>query len=297
MSLGWYNGDAVVAERPYLELLQRWRLSLASLLFFTILLSNQDIGNVFAWRTCSRTTYTDYIPKCNIEDQCFHLTSESVDDICNHRGTELDIRLQFCTSIPFSNLFVNASENCTSLQHNKECRTSLRTLQETDSKAEQLFGDFSDILGRYDCIDGFSTMYRCSDCLTAYKEWICATEFSFYESGKAVKPCINTCHRVAARCPYLLPNITYTGLPVFLCPDFAGYQNVQFYGKASDCFDCVPHPIGNKNSTETETCTFQMVTTNSSSSSSASIHRHSYHHPALLCIFWIVLYDLINGYT
>ncbi|XP_070538998.1 NALCN channel auxiliary factor 1-like [Ptychodera flava] len=315
MSLGCYNGGAVVAERPYQELLQRWRLSLASLLFFTILLSNQDLGNVFAWRTCSSTSIPEYfVPlPCNnnlgIDEQCFHLTGEFVDDLCNItaecRTKQRDIRLPFCTSIPFSNLFADSSENCLSLSQPEECRTCLHNILANDTSVKMIFQDFTDIIGRYDCDHGFSDIFGCDDCLIAYKEWICATEFRFYENGELIRPCFETCGKVAARCPYLLPNITYTGLPTFVCP---GVRNIKFndiYDSPPSCFACVSNSEQGNTSSErvskrADVCTFEVMNSTNSSSSvfSSSVCCHGHQLLALLCIiFWTVLYSHNNGYT
>ncbi|XP_006822951.1 NALCN channel auxiliary factor 2-like isoform X2 [Saccoglossus kowalevskii] len=272
MTLGCYNGSSVAAERPYQEVLQRWRLSLASLLFFTILLSNHDLCHIFAWQTCSSPSISEYferfiqLPPSNDtgwENQCFHFSDDLVMDLCNqtltHRTQLLqyiqdNVRLRFCTSIPFLNLFSNSKENCLTLSDPQECSVCMHTLQQNDSAVRTMFGYFADILDRYDCNDSFSVLWQCEDCLVAYKDWMCAMELGFYENGEKVLPCLDICHKVAAQCPYLLPNFTYTGLPVFFCPDYRDLKFNPIYGTQPTCFRC---------STSNDTLSEQRQTSNS----------------------------------
>ena len=77
---------------------------------------------------------------------------------------------------------------------------------ERDQCARTVVDDMLKVLNTYDCSRPYG-YHSCSDCIDAYKYWICSQVFPRCESTTKLpiaKTCISICQDVQRKCPYVL---------------------------------------------------------------------------------------------
>ncbi len=161
------------------EILQHWRLSLASLLFYILLslLTNVCRENLLVLASTSNTcppgsSYHMLTEQnCPEASQCHALENQShAQSICNltvpcRTQRSLEFNLGVCSWRNRSNLvqFGNSSSDCLSMPDEGNCTSCLQGLIELDKQVEKNLGDYSSILKRYDCDRNYS-MWGCEQC-------------------------------------------------------------------------------------------------------------------------------------
>jgi len=161
--------------------------------------------------------------------QCLYFHSQaSCECVCNvplgrlRNSTLRRMRLGFCSQYSvWKALGAAASEELVSTPDTTRCAEIVRTINDWDRLAQQLYDEFDFILTRYDCNNGYSNRWNCSDCKEAYREWLCAMLVPFHVGSHKVRPCRSVCHQVEQQCPYFLPDtkLQYAGEPTFACID------------------------------------------------------------------------------
>nr|XP_009663998.1 PREDICTED: transmembrane protein FAM155A [Struthio camelus australis] len=194
-------------EKPFTdsERAQKWRLSLASLLFFTVLLSDH------LW-FCAEAKFTG--------------TGE--------KEQQQDFYLSFCNSYTLWELFAGLSNpdtlNCSLdvvLKGEGSCSQCVQAYQRYDQHAQEKYEEFEVMLQKYLQSDEYSVKSCPEDCKTVYKAWLCSQYFEvtqFHCSNRI--PCKQYCLEVQTRCPFILPDnddVIYGGLSSFICTGL--YEN------------------------------------------------------------------------
>jgi calcium channel MID1 len=82
-----------------------------------------------------------------------------------------------------------------------------QSLTAKDNASQASYDKFKFALYQYKCDDPrkqnmYSPLRTCEDCLSAYKDWLCATMFPQCSTGRLVRrPCLQLCYRVVQACP------------------------------------------------------------------------------------------------
>ncbi|XP_076323573.1 NALCN channel auxiliary factor 2-like [Tachypleus tridentatus] len=251
-------------EKPYREILQKWRLCLASLVFFAIVLVDNvaachvntvrsqfrnpwipyDFMNDYTFNTeVIRTCHGPQEPR---QSQCLHLE----EDLCSllpstKREQRLgQLHLDFCSNYALKSVLDSQGWQYIKGDDVDHCRTTLHDVVSLDNIAKRVMCEVEDVLARYDCQAGFSVNFKCEDCEKVYREWICAMMVPFHVEDQFVKPCRSFCHRVERQCPYFHPFVfeQYAGEPVFFCtdpnvPDIPAITPDSPYGQPGSCYE------------------------------------------------------------
>lgn len=159
--------------------------------------------------------------QCLLED--WNITKE----ICNLPGDERqskmqETRLKFCSLYSLDSVISNkAKSKCIIQGSYNDCVTYLNRIQNLDESVCKKNSLFLNIVSRFDCKEQYSIMWSCTNCVKAYREWLCAVYIPFYVNGILVKPCNAFCSKVEETCPFFRPAIkeTYAGDPSFICKD------------------------------------------------------------------------------
>ncbi|XP_033637962.1 uncharacterized protein LOC117298754 [Asterias rubens] len=186
MTLRFNNGGFTIVEKLFQalrEILQHWRLSLASLLFYILLslLTNVCRENLLVLASTSNTcsTQSSYHTlteqNCPEASQCHTLGNLShAESICN-----LSVRCRTQTNLEFnlggvcswrkrSNLVQlgNSESDCLSMPDAGDCTKCLEDFIIGSREVEDNFEEYSSILRRYDCDRNYS-MWGCDQCKVA----------------------------------------------------------------------------------------------------------------------------------
>lgn len=231
-------------EKPIRDVLQRWRISLASLLFF-ITMVTETSGITLKLSTPRILEEVFSIQPTNhvySRHQCLSLRREY--DLCD---LTLDVRqeqmrnlhLKFCDLYPLYSIVNSRTRECIVNGTPKECRQCLRELEQLDADVDSMFCGFDDLIDRYDCAQPFASKWTCADCAESYKNWLCAMHVPYYVGDEKVLPCVEFCVNVEEICPFFRPQIlvTHAGDPSFICkdPDIVS-RDVLLYGEEPSCY-------------------------------------------------------------
>jgi hypothetical protein len=87
-----------------------------------------------------------------------------------------------------------------------------------------MFDDFRRVMSQFDCVDNYSTAWKCNDCEKAYKDWLCAIMLPYYNESTplVIRPCPVYSLLVENHCPYMSPHAKhqYAGEPLFASPHY-----------------------------------------------------------------------------
>ncbi|XP_061897210.1 NALCN channel auxiliary factor 1 [Entelurus aequoreus] len=232
------------------ERAQRWRLSLASLLFLTVLLSHhlwfcaeaklarsRDKSSLSPQTRSARRSLADDIfvgnssqHLCCQKDTC--LTLADADHLCrllSHNEVNMShLYLSFCNSYSLLDLFFGSSSpdhlNCSldvlADRDTSRCSLCVQAYQSLDLHAQEKYDDFELLTWKYE--PALYSVRSCmSQCKTAYKPWLCAQYFhSSQQSCDTKVSCQQYCLEVQQSCPFILPDnqdLIHGGTPSFIC--------------------------------------------------------------------------------
>uniref|UniRef100_A0A673B8L1 Family with sequence similarity 155 member A n=1 Tax=Sphaeramia orbicularis TaxID=375764 RepID=A0A673B8L1_9TELE len=234
-------------QKPFTdsERAQRWRLSLASLLFLTILLSDHLWFCAEATLALTRDKFASshlLSPQTHsdsLSQNCF--TFADADHLCrglsDKEGTRAvnmsDLYLSFCNSYSLLDLFYGSTSpdnlNC-SLDvlddgDTTRCSLCVQAYQRYDLHAQEKYEDFELLTQKYE--PGAYSVRTCMEqCKTAYKPWLCAHYFpNTLQSCPRKVPCHQYCLEVQQSCPFILPDnddLIHGGSPSFICTGLLG---------------------------------------------------------------------------
>ena len=185
-----FKYGATIYEKPIRDVLQRWRRSLASLLFFTILLTeNFGLSSCLVNRSIQYSTgqilrdifrINSYdVPHLSSRTQCLYIDRNTSKTMCalkaEQRESQVrDTRLKFCSFYTVSSLIngIKVKEKCLHGSA-QECEQCFQELEYTDAGLYALMCSFEEMLSRYDCDQlSFSTRFNCTDCLVSMAVWL-----------------------------------------------------------------------------------------------------------------------------
>jgi hypothetical protein len=219
-------GVLMLQEKPIRDVLQRWRRSLASLLFFIILLTENfglsssivdhslQIPNAIP-NTTARIL-RDYWGITNFPvfsrtplDQCLVMNRNLSKRMCAMKPKlrQQEIRnshLSFCSFYNVYNIIEfmdsskgnDSSKKCiTGTAHS--CQNCLEEIENLDNALYAIFSAFREVLSRYDCEHQFSAHFNCTDCevgiVSMSKEKIHSNQGVYQEYvGQATTRCEKT---------------------------------------------------------------------------------------------------------
>ncbi|CAI9719356.1 NALCN channel auxiliary factor 1-like [Octopus vulgaris] len=138
-----------------------------------------------------------------------------------------ETRLKFCTLYTLDSVI---SDVVKSVQGDYEqCVSILDGIKNLDESVCKKNSFFLNIVNKFDCKEKYSVIWRCTHCVKAYREWLCAVSIPFYVDGVFVKPCNAFCSKVEETCPFFRPALkeTHAGDPSFICKDpfIASHKN------------------------------------------------------------------------
>ena len=158
------------------DLSQRWRRCLASLLLFTIILTN-NFG-VSSWRADVRRQ-----PPCRAGQspsllQC--LPDRHRRGLAEPGETASLPPLRWLSSCCQINFYdaLNCSLSHSDSRLRQDCRERVESLQKHDRLVEMYYANFVDIMNRLDCSDPYSVIYNCSQCQVSHL-YTCLHLYSF----------------------------------------------------------------------------------------------------------------------
>lgn len=107
-------------------------------------------------------------------NQCLVLTAATAEMVCGKCQKEDRIsfmrnaRLRFCSSFPAA-LVSCASDTgaggiCPLIEQPSACLDYLKRIVASDDKAEEMYGGFKGLIGRYDCTSNYSVKWHCHHC-------------------------------------------------------------------------------------------------------------------------------------
>ncbi|XP_022098638.1 uncharacterized protein LOC110983591 [Acanthaster planci] len=264
MTLMFNDGGFTIVEKLFKALrkiLQHWRLSLASLLFYILLslLTNVSRENFLVLATNITTNSRQYQkpphspvttiwpltePNCRGVQSCYIVTSQKdVEKICNlsrecRTRSCVEFNIETCPwRTPMNLVHVGNSNSDCLLKDKDGCVSCMQDLLDKNRKVKQLFENYASILDRYDCDRNYS-MYGCKDCKIAYRDWLCGITFDFYDEGRLIKPCLEFCYETSRKCPFLLPSVQYCGRQSYFCPRHRDLYENSTYAHEAPCFQC-----------------------------------------------------------
>ncbi|XP_061780192.1 NALCN channel auxiliary factor 1 [Nerophis lumbriciformis] len=236
------------------ERAQRWRLSVASLLFLTVLLSHQlwfcaeaklarsrDKSSLSPQTRSARRSLADDIFVGNSSQHLWLLESCQADSCltladADHLCRLLSLReismsrlyLSFCNSYSLLDLFYGSSSpdhlNCSldvlADRDTSRCSLCVQAYQRLDLHAQEKYDDFELLTWKYEPAS-YSVRSCMSHCKTAYKPWLCAQYFhTSQQSCRRKVSCQQYCLEVQQSCPFILPDnedLIHGGTPSFIC--------------------------------------------------------------------------------
>ncbi|XP_039768250.1 transmembrane protein FAM155B [Ornithorhynchus anatinus] len=206
---------------------QRWRLSLATLLFFTVPLSARlRLG-----------AGTPGPPAAGRAWLAGHLANFS---------------LAFCDAYTVWDLLAATDDVCSpdALLDDvppagrggpgpwDSCAGCVRAYRRLDRHAREKYDEFDSFLRRYLPAEDYSVRSCLGDCKAVYKAWLCSEYFNVTQQQcRRRVPCKQYCLEVQTRCPFVLPDnddLIYGGLPGFIC---AGWLEAPAGGEEAECCD------------------------------------------------------------
>ncbi|XP_061745092.1 NALCN channel auxiliary factor 1 [Nerophis ophidion] len=242
-------------QKPFTdsERAQRWRLSLASLLFLTVLLSHHLWFCAEAKLARSRdksslSPHTRLADALFIENSSRHLwllescqadtclTSADADHLCRLLSDKesppavnmSQLYLSFCNSYSLLDLFygstspdnLNCSLDVLADGDTSRCSLCVQAYQRYDLHAQEKYDDFELLTWKYE--PALYSVRSCmSQCKTAYKPWLCAQYFhTSQQSCRRKVSCQQYCLEVQQSCPFILPDnddLIHGGTPSFIC--------------------------------------------------------------------------------
>ncbi|XP_029633987.1 transmembrane protein FAM155A-like [Octopus sinensis] len=211
---------------PTIILQRRWfRQCLATLLLCVV-------SGFVSGLTPADDNGPDYLTPFCTPNQCLLEGWNITKEICNLSATERRIkmretRLKFCTLYTLDSVI---SDVVKSVQGDYEqCVSILDGIKNLDESVCKKNSFFLNIVNKFDCKEKYSVIWRCTHCVKAYREWLCAVSIPFYVDGVFVKPCNAFCSKVEETCPFFRPALkeTHAGDPSFICKDpfIASHKN------------------------------------------------------------------------
>ncbi|XP_077199883.1 NALCN channel auxiliary factor 1 [Paroedura picta] len=222
-------------DKPFAdsERAQKWRLSLASLLFFTVLLS----GHLWL---CVEARQLAAGPRRQrppaMAGQCFSLLGDDAEAACRRlqpgaAPAPPELYLPFCSAYPLRQLLAARARpdarNCSLARPAAQadwlgaCSRCVRAFQRDDRQARERYREFELVLQKYLQAEEYSVQSGPEDCKTVYKAWLCSQYFEVTQSHcNNTIPCKQYCLEVQTRCPFILPDnddVIYGGLSSFIC--------------------------------------------------------------------------------
>ncbi|XP_076363173.1 NALCN channel auxiliary factor 2-like isoform X2 [Tachypleus tridentatus] len=222
-------------EKPYRKVLQRWRLCLASLLFFSVVLLDNFMAclSVRDSTVYSARFHNPSIPDsfgseisriCPVSQGLNQPQCLSLAYLCAlSPGREREEHLLYQRPCFCSHYLLTSVLGPQGIKGSPEdCRTALTSVINLDTMAQQATCEFEALLARYDCRGQYSVRFFCQECEKVYREWVCAMLLPFFFRDEPIRPCRTFCHRVEQQCPYFHPHTKeqYAGEPVFKCIAF-----------------------------------------------------------------------------
>ncbi|GAB1600362.1 transmembrane protein FAM155A-like [Argonauta hians] len=166
----------------------------------------------------------DYLTPTCTPNQCLLEGWNITKEICNLSATERRIkmretRLRFCSLYTLDSVLSDEVKNTQG--DYEQCVSNLDRIKNLDESVCKNNSLFLNIVNKYDCKEHYSVLWNCTNCVKAYREWLCAVYIPFYVEGVLVKPCNAFCSKVEETCPFFRPAIkeTYAGDPSFICKD------------------------------------------------------------------------------
>nr|XP_056715693.1 NALCN channel auxiliary factor 2 [Euleptes europaea] len=284
-------GAPCQAEKPCAEgeAAQRWRRSLASLLFLTVLLADQ------LWLCAAaelRAHERGPPPGDDEAPPCAPPAPAGLRGACSPRAPWppappprappppaarlwqrhlARFRLPFCDRYTLRDLLLGMagpeSLDCRldallADLRGEACPACLEAYARLDQHAQEKYQDFLLLLDKFLPADDYSVRSCLRDCKAVYKAWLCSEYFNVTQLQCQRRiPCKQYCLEVQTRCPFVLPDndeLIYGGLPGFIC---TGLLENQFPNAEAKCCDvqwdsCDRQPDSNDNastkSTESE---------------------------------------------
>ncbi|XP_038604335.1 transmembrane protein FAM155B [Tachyglossus aculeatus] len=118
------------------------------------------------------------------------------------------------------------------------CARCLGAFRRLDRHAQEKFDEFDGLLRRYLPAPDYSVRSCVGDCKAVYKAWLCSEYFNVTQQQcRRRVPCKQYCLEVQTRCPFVLPDnddLIYGGLPGFIC---AGWLEGPAGGEEATCCD------------------------------------------------------------
>ena len=192
----FYKYGASALEKPINDVLQRWRISLASLLFFTIFLTDNFGLSTSGLESTSkdssrRPTYPECIKKdtCNLSiTQCLETKIDLTSKICYEgsaysdsgraSGQKSRISLMRETKLPFCSMFfvyhvINEECNRSVMGGTlQQCRQCIHSVECRDLEARLRYQQFEDLMTRFDCSRNYSSRANCTNCKVRFIPFI-----------------------------------------------------------------------------------------------------------------------------
>ncbi|XP_060091221.1 NALCN channel auxiliary factor 1 [Heteronotia binoei] len=238
-------------DKPFAdsERAQKWRLSLASLLFFTVLLSDHLWLCVEARQLAAGPRRHRHAAAAMAPGQCFSLLGDA-EAACRRlqqpapaaAAAAAELYLPFCNAYTLRELFAGLARprqeddarNCSlppppaqgprddqQAEWLGACRRCVRAFQRHDQQAQERYREFELVLQKYLQAEEYSVKSGPEDCKTVYKAWLCSQYFEVTQSHcNNTIPCKQYCLEVQTRCPFILPDnddVIYGGLSSFIC--------------------------------------------------------------------------------
>ncbi|XP_037089679.1 transmembrane protein FAM155B-like [Pollicipes pollicipes] len=251
------------------DLSQRWRRCLASLLLFTIILTNNfGVSSSEAAASAPRAvpsapaSMTDVAAKPSLTQclsasggRCQSEQTYNASQECSWLQKIREHRLAYCYKINLWHSLNSTVRKLSSCLENS-FRGHIDYLETLDRQVGIMYTNFENIIDRLDCGDRYSVIYNCSQCKEAYLDWLCSMYIPYHsEEGRLLRPCRSHCQRVQRVCPFFLPSerspagTQYAGEPAFFCddpniPDIVPFTTGSQYGDEGCCYDsCCLEPV------------------------------------------------------
>ncbi|XP_050975876.1 NALCN channel auxiliary factor 1 [Labeo rohita] len=254
------------------ERAQRWRLSLASLLFITVLLSDhlwfcaeakltrtrdkrlehtnhilspshqREQSLIFIGNSTKPLRRLETCHPDSLSKNC--LTFDDAEAVCSGLSecNLSDFYLSFCNSYSLLDLFYGftSPDNLTcslDMANASGCSQCVQAYQRYDRRAQEKYREFELLVQKYET-DVYSVRTCMEECTTVYKHWLCAQFFHTTQMHCSNRiPCRKYCLEVQQRCPFILPDndeLIYGGSPSFIC---TGLQEDNPSDAETECCD------------------------------------------------------------
>ncbi|XP_041252679.1 transmembrane protein FAM155B [Onychostruthus taczanowskii] len=259
------------------ERAQKWRLSLASLLFFTVLLSDHlwlcagaklraaaaaAAAPFFASPSSKRTFLQAYFRNFNLSFCDTYTIWDLLREMAGPDGLDCSL----------DNLMVDLVVAAAGALDGEACSSCVQAYQRLDQHAQEKYEEFDLLLEKYLQSEEYSVRSCLTDCKAVYKAWLCSEYFNVTQQQCRQRiPCKQYCLEVQTRCPFVLPDndeLIYGGLPGFICTGLLENQLPDEEAKCCEVqWDSCEHPPDSNEDTSPK----------STASESLHFHRHDPH--------------------